>query len=103
MSTFLTPPVWYDENGILNEMLTGKSSNSSNVVIGSSAKTEDLVTDSIVIYGSATGDLVAPTDNAIVIGKGASASATGAITIGGKSSATANEAIGGLQKLKWEL
>ena len=93
MSTFLTPPVWYDKNGNLIEMLTGKSVDNSSVVIGSSAKTEDVVTDSIVIYGYVTGDLAKPADNAIVIGKAASVSASGAIAIGGGNSVVADGAI----------
>ena len=36
MSKFLTPPVWYDKNGNLNDMLTGVAS-SDGVAVGSNA------------------------------------------------------------------
>ena len=36
MSKFLTPPVWYDKNGNLNDMLTGAAS-SDGVAVGSNA------------------------------------------------------------------
>lgn len=36
MSKFLTPPVWYDKDGNLNDMLTGKAS-SDGVAVGSNA------------------------------------------------------------------
>ena len=93
MSTFLTPPVWYDKSGNLNEMLAGEIHDPNSIVIGSSAGTDPFVIDSVVIGGSATGDFAQITDNAIVIGKAASASASGAIAIGGGSSATAEGAI----------
>lgn len=95
MSKFLTPPVWYDGYGTLNDMLTGKSVEveGGNVVIGSSAEAGANVFTSVVIYGSATGTQSAPTSNAIIAGNNASASSTGVVAIGAGSSATAEGAV----------
>lgn len=93
MSKFLTPPVWYDGYGTLNDMLTGKSVEEGNVVIGSDAESGANVFSSVVIYGSATGTQSAPTSNAIIAGINASASGAGVIAIGGGSSATAEGAV----------
>lgn len=95
MSKFLTPPVWYDGYGTLNDMLTGKSveAEGGNVVIGSSAEAGANVFNSVIIFGSATGTQSAPTSNAIIAGVGASASGAGVIAIGAGSSATAEGAI----------
>ncbi len=89
MSKFLTPPVWYDGYGTLNDMLAGKSVEEGNVVIGSSAEASANVFNSVIIFGSATGTQSAPTSNAIIAGTGASAGGAGAIAIGAGSSATA--------------
>lgn len=89
MSKFLTPPVWYDGYGTLNDMLTGKSFEEGNVVIGPNAESGVNVFNSVVIYGSAT----APTSNAVIAGVGASASGAGVVAIGAGSSATAEGAI----------
>lgn len=93
MSKFLTPPVWYDGYGTLNDMLTGKSVEEGNVVIGPNAESGANVFSSVVIYGSATGTQSAPTSNAIIAGTNASASSTGVIAIGAGSSATAEGAV----------
>lgn len=89
MSKFLTPPVWHDGYGTLNDMLTGKSVEEGNVVIGSSAEASANVFNSVIIFGSATGTQSAPTSNAIIAGVGASAGGAGVIAIGAGSSATA--------------
>ena len=70
MSKFLTPPIWYDKNGNLNEMLTGSAATSNDIAIGSSATAGG---GGIAIDGSAE---------------------TGGIAIGGDSSAHAGIAIG---------
>lgn len=93
MSKFLTPPVWYDGNGTLNDMLTGISIEEGNVVIGSSAESGANVFNSVIISGSAVGTQSAPTSNAIVAGVGASASGAGVVAIGAGSSATAEGAV----------
>ncbi len=93
MSKFLTPPVWYDGYGTLNDMLTGKSVEEGNVVIGPNAESGANVFSSVVIYGSATGTQSAPTSNAIIAGVGASASGAGVVAIGAGSSATAEGAV----------
>lgn len=93
MSKFLTPPVWYDGYGTLNDMLTGKSVEEGSVVIGSSAEASANVFSSVIISGSATGTKSAPTSNAIIAGTGASAAGVGVIAIGAGSSATAKGAV----------
>lgn len=64
MSKFLTPPVWYDKNGNLNEMLTGNAEAPSDIAIGSRT--------------TATG-------GGIAIG-GSSSATVGGIAIGGSAS-----------------
>lgn len=78
MSKFLTPPVWYDSVGTLNEMLTGTSIEEDNIVIGKDSSSDVNVFNSIVIGGKATG------------GSGSS----GQISIGGETSASNTIAIG---------
>lgn len=97
MSKFLTPPVWYDKNGNLNEMLTGESVEEGNVVIGPGAEAGANVFNSVVIFGSAVGTQSAPTANAMIAGTGASASGTGAVAIGSGAQAltTGSISIGG--------
>lgn len=72
MSKFLTPPVWYNENGSLNDMLTGKAS-LYGVAVGNSAAA---TTDGVAVgYNSSA-------DNAgVAIGSNADAS-SGGIAIG---------------------
>lgn len=93
MSKFLTPPVWYDKNGNLNEMLTGESVEEGNVVIGPGAEAGANVFNSVVIFGSAVGTQSAPTANAMIAGVGASASGTGAVAIGSGAQALTRGAI----------
>lgn len=104
MSKFLTPPVWYDKNGNLNQMLSGDARNTtsslqSNISIGESslAGTVDGVGGSLSIgYGAkaksdqtiVVGAFSDASDGGIAIGHGVSASG-GGIGIGGD--ATANQ------------
>lgn len=93
MSTFLTPPVWYDENGNLNEMLTGNTESSNDIAIGSMASASG---GGITIGGIASDGGIAIGENAsghdgIAIGHSAIAGETGAIAIGnGAHSLTPN-------------
>lgn len=87
MSTFLTPPVWYDQNGNLNEMLTGYATTSTDIAIGSGTEASD---GGIAIGSSGT----TARDGGIAIGNSSSedggiaieGSANGGIAIGGNSS-----------------
>lgn len=104
MSKFLTPPVWYDKNGNLNQMLSGDARNTtsslqSNISIGESslAGTVDGVGGSLSIgYGAkansdqtiVVGAFSDASDGGIAIGHGISA-VGGGIGIGGN--ATANQ------------
>ena len=65
MSKFLTPPVWYDKNGNLNEMLTGNAVTSSDIAIGSGTRANG---DGVAIKGSTVGG---------------GAAINGAVTLGG--------------------
>ena len=104
MSKFLTPPVWYDKNGNLNQMLIGDARNTtsglqSNISIGESslAGAVDGVGGSLSIgFGAkaksdqtiVVGALSDASDGGIAIGHGISV-VGGGIGIGG--SATANQ------------
>jgi hypothetical protein len=104
MSKFLTPPVWYDKNGNLNQMLIGDARNTtsglqSNIAIGESslAGAVDGVGGSLSIgYGAkaksdqtiVVGAFSDASDGGIAIGYGISV-VGGGIGIGG--SATANQ------------
>jgi hypothetical protein len=104
MSKFLTPPVWYDKNGNLNQMLSGDARNTtsslqSNISIGESslAGTVNGVGGSLSIgYGAkansdqtiVVGAFSDASDGGIAIGHGISA-VGGGIGIGGN--ATANQ------------
>lgn len=104
MSKFLTPPVWYDKNGNLNQMLIGDARNTtsnlqSNISIGESslAGAVDGVGGSLSIgYGAkaksdqtiVVGAFSDASDGGIAIGHGISV-VGGGIGIGG--SATANQ------------
>ena len=81
MSKFLTPPVWYDQNGNLNEMLTGNAKSSGDIAIGSGSTANG---GGIAIGGSVSG-------GGIAIGGGTSG---GGIAIGGGATATGGIAIG---------
>ena len=86
MSTFLTPPVWYDQNGNLNKMLTGYATTSTDIAIGSGTEASD---GGIAIGSSGT----TARDGGIAIGNSSSedggiaieGSANGGIAIGGNS------------------
>lgn len=102
MSKFLTPPVWYDKNGNLNQMLSGDARNTtsglqSNISIGESslAGTVDGVGGSLSIgYGAkansdqtiVVGAFSDASDGGIAIGHGISA-VGGGIGIGGGAAA----------------
>ena len=97
MSKFLTPPVWYDKNGNLNEMLTGNAGTSSDIAIGSGATA---VGGGIAIGGSAGrggvaigGGASANEENGIAIGNSATLSEGGVIAIGHGATAGAPDSI----------
>lgn len=92
MSKFLTPPVWYDKNGNLNEMLAGTSGDSTGIAIGkfASVNGEYGVAFGInakvgggysVAIGESAGTL-ASAIGGIAIGKGAKANGGDSIAIG---------------------
>ena len=86
MSKFLTPPVWYDSNGNLVEILTGGALNTGTTYTNSMAigKNSSVAGN----YSTAVGDHTnAYADNTIAIGCSAGSYAPGCIAIG--SSATA--------------
>lgn len=83
MSKFLTPPVWYDTNGNLNDMLTGAASLYGVAIGNSAAATSDGVA---VGYSSSA-------DNAgVAIGSNADAS-SGGIAIGQDAHAASSNTI----------
>ena len=95
MSKFLTPPIWYDENGNLNEMLTGYAGAPSDIAIGSGSVASG---GGVVVIGqgaSATGggnvaignSALASGTRTIAIGDGATASGTNIIQLGNGSTA----------------
>lgn len=97
MSKFLTPPVWYDKNGNLNEMLTGNAGTSSDIAIGSGATA---VGGGIAIGGSAGrggvaigGGASANEDNSIAIGLNATVSELGCIAIGSAANVSTSDTI----------
>ena len=108
MSKFLTPPVWYDKNGNLNNMLTGEASGngvavgpvttatSKGVAVGYNAGAYNegvaVGTYSTADNGIAVGTY-ADADNGIAIGPHAAAYSNG-IAVGG-SAAEGGIAIGG--------
>lgn len=83
MSTFLTPPVWYDKNGNLNEMLTGNAGTHNDIAIGSSAAAGG---GGIAIGGDAI-------DGGVAIGSGATSWGPGCIAIGDGASVSAPNTI----------
>lgn len=94
MSKFLTPPVWYDKNGNLNEMLTGTGGDYSNVVIG--VQSSIAGTGSVAIGGQSilgVNGATADNDNSIAIGCSSRALAIGGIAIGYKASTVSNDCI----------
>lgn len=104
MSKFLTPPIWYDKNGNLNEMLTGSAATSNDIAIGSSATAGGggiaivgyseaggiaIGGDCTAYGGIAIGDSTfVNTSDSIAIGRSASAEGAGTIVIGNNVSVT---------------
>ena len=87
MSKFLTPPVWYDKNGNLNDMLTGEASG-DGVAVGSAT----IAYNKGVAIGSnaqAGGDA---SSGGIAIGSSADAS-SGGIAIGSNADAASPDTI----------
>lgn len=83
MSKFLTPPVWYDKYGNLNEMLTGSAGTSHDIAIGSSAEAGG---GGIAIGGNAI-------DGGVAIGSGTTSWGPGCIAIGDGASTSAPNTI----------
>ena len=91
MSKFLTPPIWYDKNGNLNEMLTGYAGAPSDIAIGSGSVASGGGVVAIGRGASATGggnvaignSALASGTRTIAIGDGANASGTNIIQLGG--------------------
>lgn len=90
MSKFLTPPVWYDKNGNLNEMLTGDAGAPSDIAIGSGTIARGgggiaIGRGAIMTGGGgiAIGNsVIVEAEGAIAIGDGATASAPNTIQLG---------------------
>lgn len=99
MSKFLTPPVWYDKNGNLNEMLTGDTGAPSDIAIGSTASADGGgLPGTVAIVGSADTGGIAIGDlsvahSGIAIGSNASVNAVNSIAIGLYASADTSETI----------
>lgn len=109
MSKFLTPPVWYDKNGNLNEMLTGSAATSNDIAIGSGATAGGggiaivgysegggiaIGGDATAYGGVAIGDSTfANKSDSIAIGHSASADVSGAIAIGDNAIVTKSNTI----------
>ena len=97
MSKFLTPPVWYDKNGNLNEMLTGEASGggvavgpvtsaySNGVAIGSNAQASNGVaigSNAQASSGVAVGSKADASIGGIAIGSNAQAASSDTIQLG---------------------
>lgn len=99
MSKFLTPPVWYDKNGNLIEMLTGDAGAPSDIAIGSTASADGGgLPGTVAIVGSADTGGIAIGDlsvahSGIAIGSNASVNAVNSIAIGLYASADTTETI----------
>ena len=78
MSKFLTPPVWYNQDGELNDMLTGEAS-LFGVAIGNSA--------AATTFGVAIGNSAAATTDGVAVGYSSSANKAG-VAIGGDADAS---------------
>lgn len=83
MSKFLTPPVWYNQNGSLNDMLTGEAS-LYGVAIGNSAAA---TTDGVAVGYSSSSE-----NAGVAIGSNADAS-RGGIAIGQDAHAASSDTI----------
>lgn len=85
MSKFLTPPVWYDKNGNLNEMLTGNAVTSSDIAIGSGTRADG---GGVAIKGGSNGGGVAINGAAIDGAVAINGTATGGgVAIGSETKA----------------
>lgn len=93
MSKFLTPPIWYDKNGNLNQMLTGYAGAPSDIAIGSRSVASGGGVVAIGQGANATGggsvaignSALASLARCIAIGDGATASGTNIIQLGNNS------------------
>ncbi len=99
MSKFLTPPVWYDKNGNLIEMLSGTAmpagngSDLTNLAIGKSSEA-GTPNQNVSMFGTAVGYNAKAYDNSTALGS--SANAKSGIAIGFNTNATGGGiAIGG--------
>ena len=90
MSKFLTPPVWYDSNGNLVEILTGRALPEGTTYTGSMAigKNSSVAGNYAIAIGDHTN---AYADNTIAIGDGASSYAPGCIAIGARATVASGE------------
>ena len=109
MSKFLTPPIWYDKNGNLNEMLTGSAATSNDIAIGSGATAGGggiaivgysegggiaIGGDSTAYGGIAIGDSAfVNTSDSVAIGHSASTGTSGTIAIGDNAVAETSNTI----------
>lgn len=85
MSKFLTPPVWYNQDGELNDMLTGEAS-LLGVAIGKSA--------AATTFGVAIGNIAAATTDGVAVGYSSSANNAGVAIGGGADASSGGIAIG---------
>lgn len=91
MSKFLTPPVWYDSNGNLVEILTGGATLPPGTIYTNSmaiGKDSSLAGSYAIAIGDHTN---AYADNTIAIGDGASSYAPGCIAIGARATVAPGE------------
>ena len=99
MSKFLTPPVWYDKNGKLNEMLTGTAMPGeegfplTNLSIGQYSVAGDADGTAFSNFGTAVGYDAKASGNSTVLG--ARSSAKNGIAIGSFVKVTGGIGIGG--------
>ena len=86
MSKFLTPPVWYNQNGSLNDMLTGEASLYGVAIGNSAAATTDGVavgySSSAENAGVAIGSNTDASSGGIAIGQDAHAASSNTIQLG---------------------
>lgn len=81
MSKFLTPPVWYDKNGNLVEILTGSVSEPNSIAIGSASEVYDVNSIAIGRDAVTNGGEIGGTNN-IAIGLASEAYGSENIVIG---------------------
>ena len=89
MSKFLTPPVWYDSNGNLVEILEGTSgSNSVGIGKGANASDQDVAIGKGCQSGGggvAIGFSASVSNNSVVVGRSSSSGYQGDIIVGNSS------------------